>query len=153
MTGMTEVNADLVGRVFSGTPPYVVSAVKIAEFAEAVGAGSPLHHDPAAARAAGHADVIAPVTFAVVIAQRAEAEYIDSPEAGIDFSRVVHANEAFTAHRPIVAGDRLHTAVHVDAVTERAGIAMVSTRCEITDDGGAPVVSVTSTLAVRGTDA
>ncbi|TDE88028.1 MaoC family dehydratase [Occultella glacieicola] len=150
---MTHVNADLVGRVFSGTPPYVVSAVKIAEFADAVGARSPLHHDPDTARASGHADVIAPVTFAVVVAQRAEAEYVDSPEAGIDFSRVVHANESFTAHRPIVAGDRLHTAVHVDSVTERAGIAMVTTRCEISDDTGAPVSTVTSTLAVRGADA
>ncbi|MBK5250924.1 MAG: MaoC family dehydratase N-terminal domain-containing protein [Actinomycetales bacterium] len=147
---MTAVNADLVGRVFTGTPPYVVSSVKIAEFADAVGAEGALHRDPDAARALGYDDVVAPVTFAVVVAQRAEAEYIEDPSAGIDFSWVVHANEAFVHHRPIVAGDRLHTAVHVDSVTERAGIAMVTTRCEITDDGGAPVASVTSTLAVRG---
>lgn len=144
------VNAEFVGRVFSGTPPYVVSAVKIAEFADAVGAGAAVHHDGDAARAAGHGDVIAPVTFAVVIAQRAEAEYINDADAGIDFSRVVHANESFEHIRPIVAGDVLHTQVHVTSITERAGIAMVTTRCDITDDGGADVASVTSTLAVRG---
>lgn len=144
------VNADYVGRVFTGTSPYEVSRVKIAEFATAVHAHHPAHTDPAAAQALGYADVIAPVTFAVVVAQRAEAEYITDPEASIDFSRVVHADERFTHHRPIHAGDVLSTAVHVDGVTERGGISMVSTRAEITDADGAPVATVRSTLAVRG---
>ncbi|QOR70008.1 MaoC family dehydratase N-terminal domain-containing protein [Ruania alkalisoli] len=149
---MSAVNADFVGRVFTGTPPYVASRAKIAEFATAVGAEAAVHVDPAAAQALGYADVIAPGTFAVVIAQRAEAEYVQDPAASIDFSRVVHANEVFTHHRPIVAGDELHTAVHVDSITVRAGIAMVTTRSVISDAAGEPVCEVTSTLAVRGED-
>jgi acyl dehydratase len=144
------VNADYVGRVFTGTPPYEVSRVKIAEFAAAVQALHPSHFDAEAAHDLGHPDVIAPVTFAVVVAQRAEAEYITDPGASIDFSRVVHADERFTHHRPIRAGDVLSTAVHVDSVTERGGISMVSTRAEITAADGAPVATVRSTLAVRG---
>lgn len=144
------VNADYVGRVFTGTSPYEVSRVKIAEFAAAVQALHPSHTDVAAAQSLGYPDVIAPATFAVVVAQRAEAEYIQDPEATIDFSRVVHADERFTHHRPIHAGDVLTTAVHVDAIVERRGITTVSTRAEITDAGGAPVTTVLSTLAVRG---
>ena len=139
-----------VGAVFTGTPPYVVSRAKIAEFADAVGAASPLHHVPEAAVEAGYRDVVAPPTFAVVIAQRAESEYIADPASGIDFSRVVHANESFTHTRPLVAGDVAHTEVHVEDLTERAGITMVTTRTEIMDDGGAQVASIVSTLAVRG---
>jgi acyl dehydratase len=144
------VDLSRVGAVLTGTAPYVVSRAKIAEFADAVGATSPLHTDPDAARAAGYPDVVAPPTFAVVIAQRAEAEYVADPASGIDFSRVVHANEGFTHHRPLVAGDVVTTTVHVDSLTERAGITMVSTRTEIVDGDGAAVASVTSTLAVRG---
>jgi acyl dehydratase len=146
------VDASRVGEVFTGTSPYVVSRAKIAEMADAVGATSVLHTDPDAAVAAGYPDVVAPPTFAVVIAQRAESEYVADPASGIDFSRVVHANESFEHRRPLVAGDVVTTAVHVDAVTERAGIAMVTTRTEIADDGGAPVCTVVSTLAVRGED-
>ena len=149
---MTAVNTDYVGREFHGTPPYAVSRVKIGEFAAAVGADDPVHTDQEAARAAGHADVLAPPTFAVVVAQRAEAEYVGDPGAGIDFSRVVHAEERFTYHRPIVAGDLLHTVVHVDSINTRGGISMVTTRTEIADDGAAPVCTVISTLAVRGED-
>jgi len=146
----TGVDTTLVGRTYAPTETYPVSAVKIAEMAAATGSAHPAHTDRDAARALGYDDVVAPPTFAVVVAQRAEQAYIADPASGIDFSRVVHAEERFTHHRPIVAGDRLRTTVHVDAITERAGITMVSTRAEIADDAGAPVATVRSTLAVRG---
>lgn len=147
------VNAAYAGRSFPPTLPYVVGREHLRDFARAVGATHPAHHDVDAARALGHADVVAAPTFAVVVAQRAEAQLIDDPDAGIDFSRVVHAEERFTHHRPIHAGDVLVTVLHVDAITARAGLAMVTTRCEIAADDGAPVATVVSTLAVRGEEA
>ena len=143
------VDASFVGRVYPPDEPTTVTRAEIAAFAEAVGATHPAHTDPAVARALGHADVVAPPTWAVVVAQRVEAAYVDDPAAGIDFSHVVHAEERFTYARPIVAGDRLVTTLHVDGVVERAGLAMVTTRVEVADEAGAPVATVTSTLAVR----
>jgi len=147
------VNTSYAGRVYPPGEVYQVSAEKIREFAESTANTHPAHTDPSAARALGYPDVVAPPTFAVVIAQRAEGVYVQDPDAGIDFSRVVHADERFTHHRPIVAGDRLTPTLTVDAVTERGPLAMVTTRVELTDDDGAPVASVVSTLAVRGEDA
>lgn len=144
------VNANYVGREFSGTPPYAVSRAKIAEFAEAVAATCPVHYDPEVARTAGYDDVVAPPTFAVIIAQRAEAEYITDPGAQIDFSRVVHANETFNLARALVAGDLIHTSVHVASITSRGGITMVSTRVDLRDAHGTDVGNVESTIAVRG---
>jgi len=152
------VNTELAGREYAPTAPYAVGREKVREFAAAVGADHPAHHDVAAARSLGYGDVVAPATFAVVVAQRAEAQLIEDPAARIDFSRVVHADERFTHHRPIVAGEELVTVLHVDSITQRAGLSMVTTRCEIfaaLPDGGPgePVSTVRSTLAVRGADA
>jgi len=147
------VNAAYAGRAYPPTAPYAVGREHLRDFARAVGATHPAHHDVDAARALGYPDVVAPPTFAVVVAQRAEAQLIADPEASIDFSRVVHAEERFTHHRPIHAGDALVTVLHVDAVTERAGLAMVTTRCEISAADGAPVATVVCTLAVRGDQA
>lgn len=146
----TSVDQTLVGRTYAPTETYEVSRTKIAELAAATGARHPAHRSAEAARELGYDDVVAPPTFAAVVAQRAEQAYVASPESGIDFSRVVHAEEHLTHHRPIIAGDRLRTEVHVDRIVERAGITMVTTRAEIADDAGAPVATVTSTLAVRG---
>ena len=139
-----------VGAVYPPSPVYEVGREKIAEFAAGIGSSDPVHRDPAAAKALGYPDVIAPPTFAVVVAQSSEFQLVQDPGSGIDFARVVHGEERFQHHRPIVAGDRLVATLHVDGVREVGGHSMVTTRVEIADDAGAPVSTVTSTLVVRG---
>jgi len=146
------VNASFAGRSYPPTPPYEVGREKIREFAEATGT-HPVHTDPEAARALGYADVIAPPTFAVIVAQRCDAQLVNDPEAGIDYSRVVHGEQTFKHHRPIVAGDRLVAVLHVDGVRSAGGHAMVSTRSEISTEDGEPVCTASSTIVVRGPDA
>lgn len=138
------------GRTYPAGPVHTVSAAKIREFARVTGAPSPLHTDAEAARAAGHADVVAPPTFLVSLAQETEAQYIEDPAAGIDFSRVVHGEESFTLARPVVAGDRLVPTLTVESVRAAGGHAMVSTRVDLADEAGTEVASVKSMLVVRG---
>lgn len=155
----SSVNLDFVGREYPANAPYSVGREKIREFAAATGSTHPAHHLVDSARGLGYPDLIAPPTFAVIVAQRAEAQFIEDPAAGVDFTRVVHADERFVHHRPIHAGDELVTVLTVVSITERAGLAMVTTRCDIyaqasdQPDGasGTELVStITSTLAVRG---
>ncbi len=143
------VNPDAVGRTYGPFEAYEVTRVKIREFADAVDARSGAHFYPEVAKAEGYADVVAPTTFAVLIAQRAEFHVVQDPEVGVDFSKVVHADERFTHHRPLVAGDVVSTTVTIESITQRAGISMVTTRAEIVDEDNAPVSTVVSTLAVR----
>jgi acyl dehydratase len=138
------------GRTYPAGPVHTVSAAKIAEFARATGAASPLHTDAEAARRAGHADVLAPPTFLVSLAQATEAQYIEDPASGIDFSRVVHGEETFTLHRPVVAGDRLVPTLTVESVRAAGGHAMVTTRVDLADEDGVEVAAVRSMLVVRG---
>jgi len=144
------VNPDIAGRSYPPAPVYEVGRQKIAEFAAAIGSEDPAHVDPEAARALGHPDVIAPPTFAIIVAQRAEAAVVEDPEAGIDYSRVLHGEQRFTHHRPIVAGDRLVGTPYVDGVRAAGGHGMVTTRVEITTESGEPVATALSTLVVRG---
>lgn len=105
-----------------------------------------------AAQAAGYADLIAPPTFAIILAQKADAALIQDSEAGIDFSRVVHAEQRFTHHRPIVAGDELLTELHVDSVRVMGAGAMLTTREEIMTLDGEAVATCISSLLVRAED-
>ncbi len=144
------VNASFEGRAYPPSPPYLVGREHIRDFAASLGAASPLHTDVEAAREAGYRDVIAPPTFAVVIAQRVEAQFIADPEAGVDFTRVVHGEEKFVHHAPLTAGDEVIGVLHVDRVREVAGNAMVTTRVELATRAGLPLTTVTSSLVVRG---
>ena len=147
------VDAAIVGRTYPPDDVYEVGREVLREFAEATAAGGrphPAHTDVEAARELGHPDVVAPPTFAVVVAQRSDARLIADPAAGIDFSRVVHGEQRFTHHRPIVAGDRLVATLHVDSVRSMAGNDLVTTRNEIATEAGEPVCTAVSLLVVRG---
>jgi acyl dehydratase len=144
------VNPDIAGRSYPPASVYEVGREKIAEFAAAVGSTDPAHLDPQAARDLGHPDVVAPPTFAIIVAQRAEAAIVQDPASGIDYARLVHGEQRFTHHRPIVAGDRLVATPHVDAVREAGGHGMVTTRVEIATESGEPVATALSTVVVRG---
>ena len=144
------VNIAIEGRRYPPTEPYLVGREKVREFARAVFSTSPLTLDPEAARAAGYADVVAPPTFGVVVQERGLAQLLADPEAGIDFSRVVHGEQRFRFSRPIVAGDELTATLTVTSVKSIGGHSMVTTESEIVDGAGDHVVTATSTLVVRG---
>lgn len=143
------VNPEVEGRTYDPTDPYVLSRAKIREFADAVGATDPKHTDVEAARAAGYADVIAPPTFLVGIAQQGEAAAITDPEAGIDFTRLVHGEQSFTHHRPAVAGDEVTARTTVSRVRNVGGNSMVTLDTEVSAQDG-PLTSARSLMVIRG---
>jgi len=144
------LDQSFVGRSYPPTAPYLVGREKIREFAEAIGATDAEYHDPAAARAIGYADVIAPPTFAQVVTMAASRQIIADPELGMDYSRVVHGDQRFAYHRPVVAGDALVCVSSVDEITQRGGHDFITTRAEIHTEAGEPVVTVWSKLVQRG---
>jgi acyl dehydratase len=147
------VNPDLVGRAFPPTAAYLVGREKVREFARAVFADEPEHTDPEAARALGYTDVVAPATFAIVVAEQTLQQLIAEPDSGIVLSRTLHAEQRFRYTRPIVAGDELTAQVSVTGIRTMGANAMVTSDTEITDAAGAHVVTATSVLLVGEGDA
>ena len=146
------MNPELVGRVFAPVAPYLVGREKVREFSRAVFATSPLNHSVEEAAAAGFADLVAPPTFPVVVQEATLAQLLAEPDAGIDFSRVVHGEQRFSYSRPVVAGDELTATLAVTSVKTLGGNAMVTAESTIVDASGAHVVTAISTLVVRGDD-
>lgn len=144
------VNPELQGRIFPPTAPYLVGREKVREFSRAVLSTNPINFDVDAAKAAGHADVVAPPTFPVVVQEATLAQLLAEPDAGIDFSRVVHGEQRFTYTRAIVAGDELTATLTVSSVKSLGGHSMVTADSEIVDASGKHVVTAISTLVVRG---
>lgn len=147
--GRMPVNSEVEGRRYQPTPTYTLSRAKIAEFADAVGARDPKHRDVEAARAAGYPDVVAPPTYLVGVAQQGEAAAITDPEAGFDFSRLVHGEQAFTHHRPAVAGDEVSATTTIARVRSAGGHSMVTLETEITAQDG-PLSTARSVMVIRG---
>ena len=127
--------------------PYEVSRLKIMEYAEAIGDPNPVYRDRDAARQAGYPEVIAPPTFAVVVALPASIAAVRDTVPGIGYPVIVHVEQRFEYARPIRAGDVLHAESAVIGIRELRGAALVTTRTEIRAADGEQVCSAWATVA------
>jgi acyl dehydratase len=144
------INRDYIGRAFPASEPYEVSRVKIADFADAIGDPSPVYRDRAAAQAAGHADVIAPPTFAIVISMASAGVAMADPGLGLNYSMVVHGEQQFEYSRPIVAGDVLIAQPTITDIRNAGRNVMLTTSTEIRTVDGELVCTAVGTLVERG---
>ena len=143
---MSVVDKSLVGRVLPPTEPYLVGREKVREFALAVGEDAAVCREPAAARAAGHPDVLAPPTFTIAFVLPAIEAFLRDPATGWDYAHMVHAEQQVTLHRPVCAGDEVRTTIHVDDLRTRAGSHALTLRCEVADATGASVATCKAVL-------
>jgi acyl dehydratase len=143
------MNRAFVGRQFADPGGYEVSREAIRLFADAAGHESPLHRDPAAARAAGHPDVIAPPTFPVVVTRAANRRVTADPALRLDYDRVLHGSQSFTISRCARPGDRLTVTVHIDDIRDAGAHELIELRDEVRTAGGEHICTARSTLVVR----
>ena len=136
------------GKVF---PPasYAVGREKIREYAQAVGETNPLHADVDAARAAGHADLVAPPMFAVVYTSPAIGPAFFDPEVGMDFARMVHGAQEFAWGSLVVAGDEISTEIELADVSKRGGMGFYVFESRSDNERGERVCTGTWTCIVR----
>ena len=112
-------------------PPYQVTRMQIAQYAYTVGITDPIHLDPGAARAAGYADVVAPLGFHLVIrhslpnliplselAEDGGSEDMTPPVAA---QRRMAGESSTTFHGQIVAGDEIRLSKRIGSLEEKDG--------------------------------
>jgi acyl dehydratase len=138
-----------VGKTYPETV-YAVGREKIREYAYAVGEADPLYLDVQAARAAGHADVVAPPMFAVVYSAPAMAPGMFDPEVGINFAMMVHGGQEFEWGPLVVAGDEITTSASVKSISESNGMGFYVFETVSRNGNGEQVARGTWTNIVRG---
>jgi acyl dehydratase len=143
------VTKDAVGKQYDPVT-YEVGSEKIREYAHAIGADNPVHHDREAAQGAGYRNVVAPPMFAVVYSARAMGPAIFDPEVGINFAAMVHGGQEFVWGEPVCAGDSITTGARVLDIYERDGKGFYVFETVSTNQDGDEVVRATWTNIVRG---
>ena len=129
---------------------FEVEAERVSKYADAIGADSPVHRDPEAARAAGYRDVVAPPMFCVVYSSVAMGPAILDPEVGMNLAAMVHGGQEFEWSEPVCAGDTITTAVRCREISERDGRGFYVFESVSTNQDGEQTVKGTWTNIVRG---
>ena len=146
------LNRDHIGRSTTSTEPFDVTRSDIRRFATAIRDTNPAYHDPAAAQALGHRDLVAPPTFLITLGMSTQADLITDPGLGLDYSLVVHGEQSFELHRAVCAGDQLDTVTRIDGMRDAGRNELLSVVTEVRCDGQ-HVATATNTIVSRGTAA
>ena len=124
----------VIGKVYTTPDYYEVGREKIREFARALHDDNPVHWDETAAKAAGHDGLLAPLTIVVLDGTKAQAQLFDQNVPNDPLrSGVLQVEQRFVFHQPIVAGDRLHSDVSLDAYKTVAGADLFTSKTVIRD--------------------
>jgi acyl dehydratase len=143
------VNTAAIGKTFPADL-YAVGREKIREYASSVAETNPLHHDLAAARAAGYADLVAPPMFAVVYGGRSVIPALFDEEIGIDFAKMVHGGQEFQWGELVVAGDEITTVAKLADASLKGGLGFYVFESESKNQRGETVSVGIWTNIVRG---
>lgn len=140
----------------------------VAEFAAVVGADDAIHRSPAAARAAGYAAPPVPPTYPFVmwhwgahpdLQPEPRGDFADLAELSAalraDGGMMLHGEQGFAYHRPLLVGETvdLHTVVtDVAEKTNRAGktMRMATVSTEVRGADGELALTQTSTFICLG---
>ncbi|MGY3590180.1 hydroxyacyl-ACP dehydratase HTD2-like protein with hotdog domain [Bradyrhizobium sp. USDA 4341] len=137
------VDQSAVGRTFTPVTARVEPG-RLRFFLDTLGETSAVYRDGAAAPV--------PPTYLFCL------EMMDAPDAfefltalGIDLARVLHGEQRFDYHAPVVIGDTLTFRPRVTSVTEKKGGAMtlIVVETAVTNQAGVHVADTSRTIVVR----
>lgn len=117
------LNPDNIGRK-SEQREIVVEQGQLKLFAKAILETNPIYFDEAAAKAAGHPDILAPPTFGNCLKLLAPSTELSYDSLGIDYKGLLHAEEKIEYFQPFYAGDRLTLVTEVVDMYEKKGGAL-----------------------------
>ena len=98
-----------------------VDRTRLQFFAKAIGEKDPVYVDPAAARAAGYADVPAPPTF--LFAAELDSGANDQLLADLDIplAKLLHGEQSFRYIKPVCAGDTVTVQSTITDIYDKKG--------------------------------
>jgi acyl dehydratase len=136
----------IIGKHYRQEDHFLVGREKVREFASAVQDDNPAHWDEAAAVEAGHPAIVAPLTFLAIAGRRVQLEIFTKFSIPINIARVMHRDQKFKFHRPIMVGDELHFDTYLDSVIQSHGTVLAEIRSEVTDAEGKPILTSVVTM-------
>ncbi len=146
------INRDFIGREFPPSEPYQIGRELIRNFATAIKDDNPIYHDVEAARAAGHQDLVAPPTFLITLGFR-DRSYMADPTLNLNSAMVVHGEQQFVLHRPVVAGDEVRSQATITNIADAGRNEKMTVESKIIDAAGETIAVAINTLISRGTAA
>ncbi len=145
------LKTDIRGMVWRYPDYFVVGREQLRQFAQAVKCDHPAYFEEVAAAELGYDNIVAPLTFASILAKLVQLDFFRNVDVGMETMQIVQVDQKFVFHKPILAGDKLWARMDIHSVNERFGADIVVTKniCH-NDDGEVVLEAYTTLMGQRG---
>lgn len=128
-----------------------VEAGRLQFFAKATGQTDPVYSDEAAARATGHPALPVPPTFLFCMEMASPDPAAIRNLLGLDYTRLLHGEQAFTYHAMAYAGDVLQFSQRIEDIYDKKNGALefVVRKTLVTNQHGAEIAELRSVMVLR----
>lgn len=121
-------------------------------FLDTMGEKNPVFRDPSAAQAAGlDATPIPPTYLFCLEMMDSEDPFAFLEMLDVDIGRILHGEQSFDYHAPVVAGDRLAFESRISDIVDKKGgaLTLVTVETRVTSQTGRHVADVMRSIVVR----
>ena len=140
------LKTDITGMLWRYPDYFVVGREQVRAFASSIQCEHPAYFDEDAAAELGYDNIVAPLTFASILAKLVQTDFFRNVDVGMEAMQIVQVDQKFVFHKPIFAGDKLWASMYVQSVDERFGADIVVTRNTCTNDAGELILEAYTTL-------
>jgi len=146
------LKTDIRGMIWRYPDCFVVGREQLRQFAQSVKNDHRAHFNEDAAAELGHSAIVAPLTFATILAKLVQLDFFRHVDIGMETLVIVQVDQRFLFRQPIKAGDRLWARMDIKSVDERFGADIVVTNNICTNDDGEVVLEALTTLMSQHSD-
>ena len=140
------LKTDIRGMIWRYPDSFVVGREQLRSFASSIKCDHPACFHEDAAAELGYANIVAPLTFASVLAKLVQTDFFQNVDVGMETMQIVQVDQRFVFHKPILAGDVLWARMEIHSVDERFGADIVVTRNICTNEDGELILEAFTTL-------
>lgn len=128
-----------------------VDRTRLRFFAKAIGEKDPVYLNPAAAQAAGYADVPAPPTFLFAAELDSGANDQMLTDLDIPLAKLLHGEQSFRYHQPVCAGDTVTVQSTITDIYDKKGgkLEFAVKDSRVTNERSELVAELRTVLVVR----
>ena len=145
------VDQSAVGRSFTPVTAHVEPG-RLRYFLDTLKEANPVDREAEAARAQGYAAAPVPPTYLFCLEMMDATEPFEFlTSLNIDIARILHGEQSFVYHAPVVVGDTLTFKPRIASVTDKKGGAMtlIVVETAVTNQHGVVVADTSRTIVVR----
>jgi len=140
------LKTDIRGMIWRYPDSFVVGREQLRGFATSIKCDHPAYFHEDAAAKLGYDNIVAPLTFASILAKLVQTDFFRNVDVGMETMQIVQVDQRFLFYRPILADDVLWARMEIHSVDERFGADIVVTKNICTNDDGEVVLESYTTL-------